>query len=149
MTSYVSAALRRRVVRRARKLCEYCLIHESDTHLGCQIDHVISEKHGGVTDVANLAYACTYCNQAKGSDIASIADSTGALARLFNPRKDKWSDHFRLNGVRIEPKSEIGEVTTRILAFNTAERLLEREELAIQGRYPPEEVKRQLSAENS
>ncbi len=44
MTSYVSAELRRLVAARAQGLCEYCLIHESDTFVGCQIDHVISEN---------------------------------------------------------------------------------------------------------
>ena len=44
MTSYVSAELRRLVAARANGVCEYCLIHETDTWLGCQIDHVISEN---------------------------------------------------------------------------------------------------------
>jgi hypothetical protein len=48
-TSYISAELRRLVVARAESLCEYCLIHEEDTFFGCEVDHVISEKHGGVS----------------------------------------------------------------------------------------------------
>jgi hypothetical protein len=44
MSSYVSAALRREVQTRADGICEYCLIHESDTYLGCQVDHMVSEK---------------------------------------------------------------------------------------------------------
>ena len=84
MSSYVSAELRRLVASRAGSLCEYCLIHEDDTYLGCQVDHVISEKHRGPTESENLAYACTLCNRAKGSNIGSIALSTGELTRLFN-----------------------------------------------------------------
>ena len=42
MTSYVRAELRRLVESRARRLCEYCLIHEDDTYLGCQVDHIIA-----------------------------------------------------------------------------------------------------------
>ena len=84
MSSYVSADLRRLVASRAGGLCEYCLIHEDDTYLGCQVDHVISEKHGGPTESENLAYACALCNRAKGSDIGSIASSTGALTRLIH-----------------------------------------------------------------
>ena len=68
MSSYVSAELRRLVASRANGLCEYCLIHESDAYLGCQVDHIISEKHGGPTESANLAYACACCNRAKGRD---------------------------------------------------------------------------------
>jgi hypothetical protein len=49
MTSYVSVDLRELVASRANRTCEYGLIHESDTYLGCQIDHILSEKHGGPT----------------------------------------------------------------------------------------------------
>jgi hypothetical protein len=111
MSSYISADLRRLVALRARGLCEYCLIHEADTYLGCQVDHVISEKHGGPTEADNLAYACTLCNRAGGSDIGSIASSTGELTRLFNPRTDRWLDHFALVKTIIQPRSPIGEAT--------------------------------------
>ena len=134
--SYVPADLRRLVAARADALCEYCLIHEEDTLLGCQVDHVISEKHGGPTAEANLAYACTPCNRRKGSDVGSIHPSSGAVLRFFNPRLDRWVDHFRLVGARIEPVSEIGEVTERILGFNHVDRLQERQLLISIGRYP-------------
>ena len=73
MSSYVSAELRRHVSERAELICEYCLIHEDDTFFGCQVDHVVSEKHGGETSSENLAYACAFCNRAKGTDLGSIA----------------------------------------------------------------------------
>lgn len=57
---------------RADHLCEYCLIHEDNTFFGCQVDHIISEKHGGATALDNLAYACAVCNRAKGSDVGSV-----------------------------------------------------------------------------
>jgi hypothetical protein len=53
--THVSAALRRLVVARSEMLCEYCLIAEEDTFYGCEIDHIISEKHGGPTQENNLA----------------------------------------------------------------------------------------------
>ena len=138
MSSYVSAELRRLVASRANGLCEYCLIHESDTYLGCQVDHIISEKHGGPTESENLAYACVSCNRAKGSDIGSIASSTGELTRLFHPRTDRWSDHFWLQEQFIQPQTPIGEATVRILALNGSERILERQTLCKIGRYPPQ-----------
>ncbi len=70
--TYVKAALRRIVVARAEGLCEYCLIQDIDTYFGCEIDHIISEKHGGPTTEDNLAYACLFCNKSKGSDVGSI-----------------------------------------------------------------------------
>jgi hypothetical protein len=148
MSSYVSADLRRLVASRAGGLCEYCLLHEVDTYLGCQVDHVISEKHGGPTASENLAYACASCNRAKGSDIGSIAASTGQLTRLFNPRIDRWSDHFLLARTVIQPRTPIGEATVRTLALNDAERVLERETLRQTGRYPSMAAARLLSSQD-
>lgn len=137
MTSYVPAALRRLVNSRAEGLCEYCLIHEEDTFFGCQIEHVIAEKHGGGTTAENLAYACVFCNQRKGSDISSLS-SAGQLVRLYNPRTDRWADHFALaaDGITVQARSEIGEVTARLLGFNDPARLAEREALHAVNRFP-------------
>jgi hypothetical protein len=112
------------------------LIHEDDTFFGCHVDHVISVKHGGPTEPDNLAYACAFCNRQKGSDVGSILWRTGEFVRFFNPRTDRWSEHFRLNGAVIEPLTGIGEVTVRTLDFNNAERVLERQALIDRGRYP-------------
>jgi len=134
-TSYISAELRRLVISRAENICEYCLIHEDDTFFGCHVDHIISEKHGGLTTANNLALACSVCNLRKGSDIASLTD-TGILTRLYNPRTDIKLQHFALSGTVIESLTDIGEVTTSLLQLNSSERVLERQELIEVQRYP-------------
>jgi hypothetical protein len=96
----------------------------------------MSLKHGGETNLENLAYACFHCNRHKGTDIASVSTVTGKLARFFNPRVDSWPAHFSLNGERIHPITDIGEVTARILEFNHPDRLRHRELLVKGGRYP-------------
>jgi len=136
MPSYISEELRRLVAIRAEHLCEYCLIHEEDTFLGCEVDHIISVKHGGQTEADNLAYSCVFCNRQKGSDIGSILWRTDEFIRFFNPRIDRWGEHFRLDGAVIQPQTGIGEVTGRILGFNHSNRLLERRTLMAVGRYP-------------
>jgi hypothetical protein len=133
--------LRRQVIARASHLCEYCLIHEEDTFFGCEVDHIVSEKHGGPTELDNLAYACLFCNRNKGSDVGSIVPplGSGLFSRFFNPRLDAWSEHFALDatdGITILPLTAIGEVTIRIFAFNSEERLMERRALSDAGRYP-------------
>ena len=87
-------------------------------------------------DIGNLAFACVLCNRHKETDIASIFLPTGELVRLFNPRQDRWSDHFRIDGARILPLTKLGEATARILGFNFSERILERQALLFSGRYP-------------
>lgn len=141
MTSYVPTDLRRTVAERALQVCEYCLIHEDDTYFGCQIEHVISEKHGGPTTAENLCYACAVCNRAKGSDIGSRLAASGQFVRFFNPRTDHWSEHFEIQGAVIVPRTPIGEVTASILQFNRPERLAERRRLVRIGRYPVEDAR--------
>jgi len=135
MARWISNELRQTIADRAKQLCEYCLIAEADTFYGCEVDHIISVKHGGSSAADNLAYACAPCNRAKGSDVGSIA-RTGEFIRFFNPRTDHWEEHFRLDGKTIQPLTLIGEVTTRILSFNDSARIHEREELIRFGRYP-------------
>ena len=70
--TYISASLRHIVFERADGNCEYCLIPDALALASHQVDHVISEKHGGETVSENLALSCSFCNQAKGSDVGSI-----------------------------------------------------------------------------
>ncbi len=136
MAERISSELRQLVASRAAYVCEYCLIAEEDTYFGCEVDHIISAKHGGSSESENLAYACAFCNRYKGSDLASLSQQTGSLVRFYNPRIDRWADHFQVEGVFVKPVSEIGEVTARILHFNDSEQILERESLQAVGRYP-------------
>src|SRR5262245_31861924 len=101
MSEKVPAAMRKSVRERARRRCEYCWFHEKHAGFPFAVDHVVACKHGGETDLSNLAWTCFACNAFKGSDIASIDIETGRLVRLFNPRKDQWSRHFRLQEAQI------------------------------------------------
>ena len=144
MSSLVSDDLRERVARRADHLCEYCLVHEQDGFLSFQVVHIISLKHGGRSEWENLAFACAFCNRRKGSDVGTVSPATGHFLRLFNPRTDIWSEHFRLAGARIDALTEMGAGTARILGFNDSDRLLERHSLVAVGRYPTLEALAQI-----
>ena len=136
MASDISEELRAEVAKRAGQRCEYCLIHEVEAGFLHQVDHIVSRKHGGRSTSDNLAYACVLCNRYKGSDIAAIDRRTGKIARLFDPRRDSWNDHFRLEGATLEPISSAGSATVRLLHLNTPERISERRLLQSLGRYP-------------
>ena len=132
----ISAALRREVRERAGERCEYCLLAESQAFFPHEPDHLISQKHGGKTVLANLALACFDCNRFKGSDIASIDDVSGEIVPLFNPRMQRWSRHFRLQeDGRIVPLTAIGRATQTLLRFNLPERVEVRAHLITLGEY--------------
>ena len=136
-TTYVSAALRREVIERAKDCCEYCRLNTSDRAINLAIDHVIAEKHGGETHAENLCLSCFWCNSYKGSDLSSVDwDGDGAIVPLYNPRQERWSDHFRLDGTLIHPLTATGRVTAYLLQLNASERIEERELLLQLGVYP-------------
>jgi len=132
----VSAALRQQVRERANGLCEYCLLAEEQAFLPHEPDHIIAEKHGGATTPENLAWSCFDCNRLKGSNIASLDPVSGELVSLFNPRRKRWIEHFRIEGGRIIPITPTGRVTEQVLKLNLPERLEVRETLTSIGRYP-------------
>ncbi len=131
--THIPAALRRLTRERAGERCEYCLIPESATLFTHPIDHIIAEKHGGLTVAENLALSCALCHGFKGRYLASVDPTTGAVVPLFHPRRDRWTEHFRLEGGRIEPLTAAGRVTARLLHFNDPERVAERELLIRSG----------------
>lgn len=135
--TYISAALRREVIARAIGCCEYCRVGEGDRAIDFAIDHVIAEKHGGETTSDNLCLSCYWCNSYKGSDLSSVdwADD-GQIVPLFNPRQQRWSDHFRLDGAQIVALTATGRVTVFLLRLNAPERIEERHLLLELGVYP-------------
>jgi hypothetical protein len=132
---YINVELQRLVAERSDYLCEYCLYPQADG-LSFQVDHIISVKHGGSTTADNLCYACIFCNLQKGTDLGSINWQTGELVRFFNPRRDFWGELFRLDEAVVQPQTDIGEVTARILDFNGDERVIERQALIASSQYP-------------
>jgi hypothetical protein len=124
--AYVPAALRRLVYERAGGCCEYCLIPEAVVFATHEIDHIIAQKHGGVTEADNLALACALCNKYKGSDLASLDPETGRLVPLFHPRQHRWADHFQVRSAQFVPLTPTGRVTVRMLQLNHADRVEER-----------------------
>lgn len=118
--------LRDTVRERASARCEYCDAPDSTSEIEFVLDHIIAVQHNGPTAESNLALACHQCNRHKGPNIAGVDPETGELTRLFNPRTDGWSDHFRWQGERIVPKSAIGRVTEYVLALNEPLRLATR-----------------------
>lgn len=134
--TYIPASLRRQVYERAGGRCEYCQLAEADAFFSHEADHIISEKHGGDTSAENLALSCFDCNRFKGSDIAPTDQLTGTLVYLFNPRAQRWHDHFAVEEGLIVPLTPAGRVTEKILKLNLTERVEVRAELARRGLWP-------------
>ena len=134
--SRIPAPLRRFVIERARGCCEYCLLHQDDTAFAHHVDHVIALKHGGRTEEENLALACMECNLHKGSDLAAIDPVEKVVVSLFNPRVQRWSEHFTVVNASVVGTTPTGRATAALLRMNESARLLERQRLLTAGLYP-------------
>ena len=98
MSKKIGSALRSKIVKRARGCCEYC---RSQAKFGMQsfsIEHIVPNSKGGKSDENNLALACQGCNNRKYTKIEGIDPVTGEKVALFNPRTQKWQEHFAWNG---------------------------------------------------
>jgi hypothetical protein len=65
--------------------------------------------------------------------VGSFDPQTGELVRFFNPRRDRWTDHFALEFGVIRGLTAEGRVTATILRLNDADRVAERRRLRASG----------------
>ena len=133
--AFLPARLRRLVIERAGNSCEYCRLHQEHAYVRHNVDHIIPLKHEGTTELDNLALACADCNRYKGSDIAVFDSETRELVRLFNPRQDKWGEHFALDGALVIGLTLIGRGTVALLRMNEQWRVEQRTNLLKIGAY--------------
>ena len=127
MSQKIPNAIRKAVTLRANNCCEYCRIADIDSYYGFQVDHIVSRKHDGETQLDNLAYACPDCNRYKGTDLGTYLGNSLTFTRLFHPRLDNWHEHFEIDAPGlITAHSEIGLATLKILSINHPDRIIER-----------------------
>ncbi len=120
----ISESLRVLVRNRADNRCEYCYLHQDDSPLAAlHIEHIVPRKHGGSDDADNLALACIDCNLHKGPNLTGIDPRSNAITELFNPRRDKWHEHFEWQGIQIIGKTGKGRTTIRVLEMNSDEQM--------------------------
>ncbi|MBV8240547.1 MAG: HNH endonuclease, partial [Hyphomicrobiales bacterium] len=91
----------RQVVRaRASNRCECCgLPQAAEPFFAYHIEHIVARQHDGSDGPENLALACYHYNARKGPNLSALDPESGALVRLFHPRRDPGEEHFERNGV--------------------------------------------------
>lgn len=135
--SEIAAALRRLVIERANNSCEYCGLSQTGQEATFHVDHVTPVKAGGPTVADNLALACVSCSLRKGARQRLIDPETQQETAIFNPRLERWKDHFRWEDVRVIGVTATGRATIEALQMNRPMVLEIRREAAAWGRHPP------------
>ncbi len=126
----MDAETRRLVRDRAENRCEYCRLPQSAApFFAFHTEHIRAQQHGGADRLENLALACPDCNAHKGPNLTSIEPESDQYVQLFNPRVDRWDEHFAVEGPFITGKTPVGRATVALLAMNEPERVQMRAEL--------------------
>ncbi len=137
--SQISAEVLARVRSQAGDRCGYCL---SPQHLvlgWLEIEHIIAKARGGSDDEENLWLACRLCNNYKSTQTFCLEPVTGQRVRLFDPRRQQWSEHFMWSedATRILGLTPCGRATVVALHLNNPIAVMVRRNWVSAGWHPP------------
>lgn len=134
--------LRNRVRQQAGNRCGYCL---SPQHLvlgTLEIEHLLPRSRGGSDEESNLWLACRLCNNFKSDQISLRDPETGQDVPLYNPREQRWSEHFEWShdGTRILGTTPCGRATVIALQLNNIVAVTVRRNWVLAGWHPPKDA---------
>ncbi len=135
----MSETLRVQVRERARRRCEYCLYPDLIRSGPFAVEHIQPRSAGGSDDFDNLAWSCDHCNGHKAAAMHVIDPVTGASVPLYNPRQDRWADHFfwAEDQVTLIGKTPTGRATISRLQLNRESTVEARRLSILWGLHPP------------
>jgi hypothetical protein len=131
--------LRARVRAESGNRCGYCLARQEYVLGTLEIEHILPRARGGTNDQDNLWLSCSLCNTFKGVRTHAIDPASGKLVALFNPRRQRWADHFAWGegGLVIAGTSESGRATVIALRLNNKIAVAVRRAWIAAGWHPP------------
>ena len=108
----------KKVEARARQRCEYCQMHQALQGATFHLEHIVPASAGGLEEPANLAWACPHCNLKKSNRLTATDPDAKTAVRLFNPRIDRWEDHFAWLGHVVVGRTPIGRALVAAFDLN-------------------------------
>ena len=112
-------------------------MRQQDQRATLPVDHIRPRQHGGPTAADNLALACLHCNTHKGPNLAGVDPTDDSVHLLFDPRRQRWADHFRYAGAKLVGVTAVGRATIAVLLMNDPEAVEVRQSLVDEGVFPP------------
>jgi len=123
---HIPAEVERRVREEAKNRCGYCLSPQELVMARLEIEHIVPRSRFPQDDPAadeepNLWLACPICNGHKSDKTSAVDPETGEMVALFNPRTQRWLEHFRWteDGIRIVGLTPAGRAT--VIALHLAD----------------------------
>jgi HNH endonuclease len=123
----------------ARNRCGYCLVPQKLVSYKLEIEHLFPKFLGGDDEEDNLWLACRQCNLSKGIKIKGSDTITFKREKIFNPRKQIWSKHFKFSEDKTEiiGRTNCGRATVSALQLNSDLQRTAREFWKLTGIFPP------------
>jgi HNH endonuclease len=139
VSEYISETLKARIREQAGDRCGYCQSLQKYVWGTLEIEHTLPKSKGGQTTESNLWLACRPCNGYKADQTDGIDPITQNRVPLFNPRTQKWRDHFTWSddGISILGITSIGRVTIQALQMNNPYAITVRSAWVSVGWHPP------------
>jgi len=137
---YLPVDVVRAVRRAARDRCGYCLRPQHLVMARLEVEHIIPRSRGGASEAPNLWLSCPLCNRHKADRTSGTDPESGSVVPLFNPRRQRWSEHFRWSsdGLRIEGLTPTGRATVAVLRLSDdPDALTARSYWVLAGWHPP------------
>ncbi|MCG6135904.1 MAG: HNH endonuclease [Nostoc sp. LLA-1] len=130
------------IVKRANGCCEYCKSQIKFAIQAFSVEHILPRSRGRTTMLDNLALSCQGCNNHKYNKTEGRDNISGTIASLYNPRQQKWNEHFAGNEdftlvIRLTPT---GRTTVETLQLNRNGVVNLRRVLYAMGEHPPAEL---------
>lgn len=115
--AHIPDDVKQRVREAAKNRCGYCLSPQHLTMARLEVEHIVPLAKEGTNEESNLWLACPICNRYKSDQITAVDPATSEDVLLFNPRQQRWEDHFYWSedGLRIIGKTATGRATVLAL----------------------------------
>ncbi len=137
--NHIPIAVQRKVIQLSNDCCEYCLHPESHSTDYYHFDHINPFLKEDRHSIFNIARSCGRCNILKSQKTDAFDPLTGKNFPLYNPRQNRWTDHFQWSedSLVINGLTEIGRATIELLDLNRSSAVKLRRLLKTAGLHPP------------
>jgi HNH endonuclease len=138
---YIATALKAKIRAAAKNQCGYCQSQQKYVLGILEIEHIISTAAGGSDEEENLWLSCRLCNSYKGIQTRALDPMTEQTVQLFNPRTQRWSEHFAWSGdgIYVMGLTPCGRATVVAVQLNNDYAVTVRQSWVSVGWHPPRE----------
>jgi hypothetical protein len=138
----VNSEQKKAIVERANGCCEYCKSQIKFAIQAFSVEHILPRSRGGTTMLDNLALSCQGCNNHKYNKTEGSDPISGTIVYLYNPRQQKWNEHFAWNEdfTLVIGLTPTGRTTVETLQLNRDGVVNLRRVLYAMGEHPPAEL---------